>query len=190
MRLALSVALVGILVGGCGSSSAQPSVRAVSASSDQAVGSVVAFFVDSAATGGITLDPVCVRKLVSQFSTADLDLAATAVATTGTDPTSTEPKLSPAGQALAKQIFSCISSGIGTPALVDQVVALMLSQGGAEAIDETCLRSALSKFPDSQLQRVLAAQPGTTDPQVQNIALLGLACLKRDGSAPSLTFGS
>ncbi len=84
------------------------SFGAAACSSDKAVSGskqkdVVARTMNDATTAGVTADEACVTKVIAQLSDADMQLILAS-------PAGSQVKLSDAGEAVGKQLASCIST--------------------------------------------------------------------------------
>ncbi len=106
------------------------------ASGDQ--GEVADQLVAAAEAEGLELDRGCVEDLAGQLSDAD----AAAILEAGPDG---DPEVSPAGQAIGDNLFSCVD----TSAFADLIVTQLEASG--MDVDADCVRDALSGFDPNSL---------------------------------------
>ncbi|MCB0997822.1 MAG: hypothetical protein KDB40_00880 [Acidimicrobiales bacterium] len=103
-------------------------------------GAVVDKMMEVADEAGFELDRDCVADLVGQLSDADLELLAEA-------DIDDDVELSPEGDALGEQMFTCVPQD----ALVEQI---MTQVGGQEGVDDECLREVLEGMSNDDMQAI------------------------------------
>lgn len=131
---AMTVAIIGLLVTGCGSDS--------SGGASGAQGEAAKTAIDSAAEQGVDLDEDCVNDVASKLSDEDAEIIAG-----GGD-----EKVSAEGEALSLELLGCVDAD----ALTDMFVEGMGQSG--QDFDEDCIREQLAKFDVAEL--VTASQGG------------------------------
>ncbi len=151
--LAIGVAIVGLVLTGCGSDGGSdlsgPQAAAAAATLEQAE------------SGGMALDEECVNDLASQLSDEDAEKIAA----------EDDAELSPEGEALGMELLGCADQD----ALIDLFITGMTGSGG-EAIDEDCARDKLQDVDIAEL--VASSEDG--DPPAEVIAAIA-ECLEAGG---------
>ena len=151
-------------------------VTTVAATLDpELVEAVVDFTVSKGAEEGFAFDPDCVAGYVDQLSTDDLE--ALYVPTLDSVPGAVYPVLSPTGVEIAEQLTTCLTSQGGDPALVDQVVQVLLASGDGPNLDQECVRRQVETLNDAQLNAVLTAEAGSADPDLARALGAVFVCL-------------
>lgn len=131
---AITIALVGLLLAGCGSDS--------KSGSSGAQGEAAQAAIDSAAEEGMNLDEECVNDVASKLSDEDAEI----IAGGGDEEISAE------GAALSLELLGCVDSD----ALADMFIEGMGESG--QEFDEDCIREQLENFDIAEL--VTASQGG------------------------------
>ena len=125
--LAIGVAIVGLVLTGCGSDGGSdlsgPQAAAAAATLEQAE------------SGGMALDEECVNDLASQLSDEDAEKIAA----------EDDADLSPEGEALGMELLGCADQ----EALIDLFIAGMAGSG--DNIDEDCARDKLQDVDIAEL---------------------------------------
>ena len=153
--LAIGVAIVGLVLAGCGSDGGSNGDLS-GAQADAAAATL-----DQAESGGLTLDEECVNDLASQLSDDDAEKIAA----------NDNAELSPEGEALGMELLGCADQD----ALIDLFVKGLTGSGG-EAIDEGCARD---KLKDVDIAELVASSEGG-DPPADVIAAIA-ECIDTGG---------
>jgi len=151
-------------------------VTTVAATLDpELVEAVVDFTVSKGAQEGFAFDRDCVAGYVDQLTPDDLE--ALYVPTLDSVPGAFYPVLSPTGVEIAEQLTTCLTSQGGDPALVDQVVQVLLASGDGPNLDQECVRRQVETLNDAQLNAVLTAEAGSADPDLARALGAVFVCL-------------
>jgi hypothetical protein len=119
-RILSSIATATLVLAACGGGG-----------SDGAQGEAADMLIDAAAEEDFDLDEDCVRDLSEKLSDDD----AQAIVDAGPDGNA---ELSPEGEALGTELFSCVD----TDAMVDQMVDELVGEVGGDNVDVDCLKDA------------------------------------------------
>lgn len=152
---------------------------AVSCGSDSPSGNnsvqtrVVDQFIERAAEAGFAYDRECVDKLIAQLSDSDLALLGQIVS--NTDPSTTDPTLSPEGEDIGEQTQECAGNQ-ADPALVDQAAEVLLESDDGASLDADCVRKNLALLDEGTLQLIAQNVPDSTDPRLAGAAFALFEC--------------
>ena len=152
--LAIGVAIVGLVLTGCGSDGGSDG----GLSGPQAA--AAAATLEQAESGGMALDEECVNDLASQLSDEDAEKIAA----------EDDAELSPEGEALGMELLGCADQ----EALIDLFIAGMAGSG--DNIDEDCARDKLQDVDIAEL--VASSEDG--DPPGDVIAAIA-ECVETGG---------
>lgn len=143
--LALGVAIVGLVLTGCGSDDA--SDRGSDGGSDLSgpQAAAAAATLEQAESGGLALDEGCVKDLASRLSDADAQKIAA----------DDDVDLSPEGEALGTELLGCADQD----SLIDLFITGMAGSG--EPFDEDCARDKLKEIDVAEL---IASSEGGAPP--------------------------
>jgi hypothetical protein len=146
--LAIGVAIVGLVLTGCGSDGSSESGGDLS----DAQAAAAAATLEDAESGGLVLDEECVNGIASQLSDEDAEK----IAGEG------DAELSAEGAALGTELLGCADQ----ESLIDLFIAGIAGSG--EAIDEDCARDKLQDVDIAEL--VASSEDG--DPPADVIAAI------------------